>query len=156
MLESINRNSVYFQFLPEQTKHDLTVKHTIETAVNQDVFSDYLVTFMLNCSRVPFVLPMSGVYSYGMCDLICNNLPITPTCSIVMVNFEYGASKFIENGKVKLLRSSDDEKIYGLNKKAFQEEGKINKRGIVSGDKDLMLMLSREYLAEVVINSNVK
>lgn len=88
MLENINRNSMYFQFLPEQTKHDLTVKHTIEEAVNQDLSSDYLVTFMLNCSSVPFVLPMSGAYSYGIGDLICANLPITPMCSIVMVNFE--------------------------------------------------------------------
>lgn len=64
LLAVIQRKSVFFQFLSEQTRHNFAAIEGMNIAREKGLFSDYVATFTVNKTNTPFVLPICGLYSY--------------------------------------------------------------------------------------------
>ena len=145
MLSSVNRNFVFFQFMPEQHQHDYAAVKGIEIAKEKGLFDGYHVTFMFNDSKVPFVLPLHGFYQFGYRQAICLNLPIAPYCAITLFDKEHEA-EFVQDEMVKFLHCSDDEIIHALNKFAFITEREHNKKTIVCNQRSELEKLVQEMI----------
>lgn len=144
MIDAVNKSSVFFQFLPKQTQHDYAAVTGIELAQKQGLFDNWQVTFMVNDSRVPFVLPQCGFYQFGLrvCEDACLNLPITPKISIVLFHKKH-IDKFINGDMVKLFHFSEDETAQTLNERAFLSEQMHNKMRVFSNSKAEIERLSK-------------
>ena len=103
MLDSVTKSSAFFQFLPKQAQHDNVAVTGIHIAQNRGLFDDWQITFMINDSNTPFVLPQNGIYQFGLrtCEDACLNLPITPKISIVLFPKKH-IDKFVDGNMVKL------------------------------------------------------
>lgn len=85
LLSQINSNSMFYQFLPKQSQHDFAAVEGIRLARENGFFDAYNVTFSINKTIKPFLLPICGIYSYKIKDVIHINLPITPQIAITLV-----------------------------------------------------------------------
>lgn len=145
MLDAINKSSAFFQFLPEQAQHDYAAVQGIELSKQRGLLDDWLITFAVNDSEVPFVLPQLGLYPFGLkfCQS-CHNLPISPRTSITLFPNKYIA-EFVNNGVVKLLFVADDEIAQKFNNKAFATEKKHNRQRIISDSRKEIERLTELY-----------
>ena len=74
----MNREENFWQAFPAQIQHDFISKNGIIIAQENDLLSEYIVTFMLNKTTIPFVLSMDGIYNYALNGHSVINLPIAP------------------------------------------------------------------------------
>ena len=65
-MDSINKSSVSFQFFTPADQRTLAITQGIMEAEKQRVFDRYRVTFTVNKTEKPFILPISGLYSYSL------------------------------------------------------------------------------------------
>lgn len=144
MLHVVNKSSTFFQFLPKQIQHDYVALTGIELAQKQGLFDDWQVTFMINDSNTPFVLPQHGFYQFGLkvCDDACLNLPITPQISIILFPKKH-IEKFTENNMVNLFHFFEDETVQKLNSTAFKTERTYNKMRVFSNCEEEIQRLSK-------------
>lgn len=147
MQKIIGQNSVLFQFLPSQDRHDYAVMSGIENAKERKLFENWQVTFMVNDSNIPFVLPRQGIFDFEFksYECTCLSMPITPRISIILIPEEH-ISEFVDNGVTKLLSLSDDEIAKSLNNRAFLTEKKHNKQSIISNKREEIERLVNEML----------
>ncbi len=145
MQKTINQNSVFFQFLPPQNRHDYAVVSGIENAKERKLFEDWQVTFMVNESKIPFVLPQQGIYDFGLktSKYPCLSMPITPMIAIIMIPKEC-VSEIVDNDMVKLFSFSEDETAELLNNKAFSTEKNHNKQSIISNSREEIERIVKE------------
>ena len=68
--------------LRAQIQHDFISKNGIIIAQENDLLSEYIVTFMLNKTTIPFVLSMDGIYNYTLNGHSVINLPIAPNVTV--------------------------------------------------------------------------
>ena len=146
MLTSINNHSVYFKFLKKQNQHDLVAVQGIELAKKIGIFNNWEITFSINNSNTPFVLPLLGLYqfSYKTNECILLNMPITPNHAITLFPKKF-IKEFAKNNVIKLFNLSDDASVHTLNRFAFQSEEKNNNKCIISNKKEEL---------ELLINNN--
>lgn len=144
MLDSVTKSSAFFQFLPKQAQHDYVAVTGIQIAQNRGLFDDWQITFMINDSNTPFVLPQNGIYQFGLrtCEDACLNLPITPKISIVFFPKKH-IDKFVDGNMVKLFHFSEDETAQTLNEKAFLSEKVNNKMRVFSNSQEEIQRLER-------------
>lgn len=154
MISSINRNSVFFQFFQKREQHDYAVTKGIKLAKERDLLKDWEITFLINDSNVPFILPLQGIYQFGTkrkgCS--CLNFPITPNLAITLFHKNY-TEWFVENGVVKLFYLTEDEDAQILNLLAFRAEENYNKKCVISNKKEeLEILINKKEEIELLIN----
>ena len=141
MLQSINNHSVYFQFFNKQSQHDYAVIEGIRLAQIEDPINAYTVTFSVNKTHKPFVLPMCGFYEYRLMDAIHVNLPVTPQIAITLVEPK-GASELLKNNVVSMYAISDELFVERMNGWAFETQCNAGWGYVVSPDKAALVKLS--------------
>ncbi len=134
MIKEIKKNSVFYQFLSPQEQHDYAAEMGLSHAEEIDPFKDYLVTFAVNKSSIPYVLPMNGVYCIIIDGMETMFLPISPELSIVLMSKE-GESKIIRNNMISMLLIKDSKYTMKLNKYAFLTQKEVGKGYIVSSKR---------------------
>lgn len=135
MLQAINGSSTFFQFLPPQNRHDYAVVQGMTIAREKQIFSDYLVTFTINETHIPFVLPIGGIYNYSLNRHSIINLPISPQIAISFVHNSYAERLIHNESTVSMFLISDCKKIMQLNEIAFQSQLKQNWGVIITPTK---------------------
>ena len=152
MMVSINKNSIFYQFLSPQEQHDYAVIFGLALADKVRFYDDYFITFSINDSYVPFVLPMQGLYSYtfSQSKYTCLNFPITPKHAITLVHKRHAAS-FIENRMIKMISVTDPRIAHMLNVRAFMAEKRFNKSYVISNQQKELELLVNQWIYEEVI-----
>lgn len=144
MIANTNDSSVYFQFFSLQDKHDITVTYGIELAKEKNILGDYFITFMVNKSKVPFILPMVGVYGFSFNGETVINMPITPTCTITFIHNSV-KQQYVKEGIVKCFVIEDDTIANKLNLFAFHGESENNRRGVVANNRKMLEDVMQNY-----------
>ena len=144
MLEVIEANSSSFKELPKQFQHDLTISllNTNDVAM---MFDGWIVTFLINHSQVPFVLPISGIYGgskiYGCSAGI---LPITPHLAITLIKGNHNNFP-ISNNQIAILTTDSNCVIQDSNCRAFSWQYLLGQGYIVSSNKQELLKMTKYW-----------
>ena len=56
------KNSVFFDFFSQTDQHAMAILQGMQEAQKLKLFDDYRVTFTVNKTKKPFILPISGLY----------------------------------------------------------------------------------------------
>lgn len=136
-LEKINEESVYTQFLPKRDQHDTAVIMGIEGASKSHVFEDWEITFMENHTEIPFVLPLSGSYSFSYNGDTMFNVPITPNYAITFMH-ESVAHKFVTDDKMRLFQVINSQQAMRFNMFALSYEQKDCNYGIAANSRRVL------------------
>lgn len=137
---SIDQQSALMELLSEQQKHDYTAYFGIEESAEKGFFSDWIITFLINTTDTPFVLPQCGMYSYTFNGSLAINLPITPYHAIAIMHPSL-AARMIEGNVIRMLEVNENERVELFNRAAFRYEMKYNKRRVVSNSRELISAL---------------
>lgn len=139
MLSSISEHSVFFQFFSEQDQHDIAVIEGMNQAQILKTFDPYTVTFTINRTQSPFVLPTRGLYSYKMNGVNLHNLPISPEIAITLIN-KNDSHKIIENDIMMmfLINSGEEKAIDAFNGFAVKTQCQSGQGYVVSTTSDAL------------------
>lgn len=146
MISSINQSAIFFRFLSEREQHDCVAIESFRLAQQLGLFSEYFITFMINETGIPFVLPTGGLYAFK--NII--NCPITPNRAITLVKKESSeASQLLDGDTCHVFFTNRAEHIMKMNVRAFCEE--INKDGqyIVAPEIEVLNASKAAYFSEV-------
>ena len=157
MQKSIKHSSTYFQFYSKQVQHDYAAVMGIEFANRLQILNDWQITFMVNDSKVPFVLPLQGFYEFSLGENKCNylNLPISPSHAITFIPKAY-VGEYLKDGMMKLFHASNTESINFFNKMAFLAEEKYNQKYIISNKRKIIELLVEQNTKRSNMNDDEK
>ena len=136
-VDSINKNSIFFQFFSPADQHTLAIAQGITEAEKHRVFDNFRVTFTVNKTAKPFVLPIGGLYSYSLNGYVHVGLPVSPQIAITLI--ENAGIPFLEKKSItRLYLITEDKYVAELNRFAFQEQCKRNDGYVISPVKDVL------------------
>lgn len=122
LVNSMSAESDFIQLLPECNRHDYIAKVGLGIAKEQGFFSEYIITFIINRTDVPFALSVDGVYNYRLNEHYVINLPISPTAAIALIHESYSSRVFHEDGSISMFEINEREKIMSMNEYAFSSQ----------------------------------
>jgi len=114
-------NSIFSFVFSEQENRGFMVEQGIGIANNLGLLKKYIVTFMVNDTEVPFVLPICGIYSFLFKGKRVVNLPISSKIAISLIE-ESAAELLITEGVCKMFHISDLEITKSMNEFAFSQQ----------------------------------
>lgn len=139
-LNGINRNSVFFEFFSPADQHTLAITQGIMEAEKQKVFDSFRVTFTVNKTGKPFILPISGLYTYRLNGYTHISLPVSPQMAITLI--ENAGIPFIEKeGVTRMYLITEEKYVTELNRFAFREQCKQGYGVVISPTKEAMEIL---------------
>ena len=136
-IDSINKNSVFFQFLNPADQHTLAISQGIMEAEKQKVFDSFRVTFTVNKTEKPFVLPISGLYSYSLNGHAHVSLPVSPQIAITLIK-NTGISFIEKDGITRMYLITEEKYVTELNGVAFREQCKQGYGVVISPTKEAL------------------
>ena len=132
----MNRNSVFLQFLPARTRHDIAARNGIAFAKKKKLFSEYILTFMVNSTEIPFILPLMGLYSYGINGHSIINLPISPKVALCLVHKDYAERLIRDDGTISMFMVDNPEQLKKMNAFAFAAQKRHNWGCVICPQRD--------------------
>ena len=144
MINEMNEHSIFSQFLPAQSRHDFAARNGIAIAKQNKVFADYILTFMVNRTEIPFVLPLEGLYDYRLNGHSIINLPISPTIAICLIHESYAERLIHEDGTVSMFMVEFPDVIMRMNTWAFNSQRKRNWGCVICPQRDELDRLMKE------------
>lgn len=153
LLSNIDKNSIYNQFLPKRYQHDFAVKQGMRIARERGYFDSYTVTFSVNKTPKPFVLPICGIYSYKLCDAIHVNLPVTPQVAITLVEPK-GIQSILNKDIVSMYEITDKLIVERMNSLAFKTQRNAGWGYVISPEKAVLeeLLAKKPYRQRGKVN----
>lgn len=147
MVDEMRGTGVYFQFLSKQEQHDCAVVNGMKIARKSELLSDYVLTFFINKTSVPFVLGVGGLYSYALNGHSAVNLPISPQFAIALIHKGYSSNLKRKGGSVAMLEVSSANITYSMNQFAFMAQVKQKWGRVVCPEQDELERLKKIYVA---------
>ena len=144
MIKEMKANSVFAQFLPEKSRHDYAAVNGISIASKNAVFAEYILTFMVNRTDIPFVLPLGGLYDYRLNGHSVINFPISPQIAICLIHEGYAERMIHDNGTVSMFMVEYPDVIQRMNGWAFASQKKRNWGCVICPERNELERLMRE------------
>lgn len=153
MYDNIVSNTVYARFVAvkDEEKADIAVE-TCMTLGGETVLDEFTITFIINRSSVPFVLPMCGLYSAPFSQYSSLIYPVAPDFAITLVKGKI-IQDLVEGNQIKLFMLTDDGLTRKLNCRALLEQcrfdcyEKMGNKKVISNDRDVLETLVTDYQA---------
>lgn len=134
LVEKVNENSVFFQFLSKTEQHSCVAHDTLEMAKGKGLLREYKVAFLINHTTEQFVLPVGGAVQYCEEALLC---PISPWRGIVF-NKKIKARK---DQEILFFEISTVDEVININMEAIRQEQRRNKKYIVASEAEILKKL---------------
>lgn len=103
-----------------QDQHDMVVDFAMKNKKTNMLYDMFDISFMVNETEIPFVLPTRGQYEYTIKGFLCINIPLTPYCSLWLK--QRGKTiRQIKDGEeeIALIPKEQSDTVLQLNKYAF-------------------------------------
>ena len=137
ILKTMNDNSIFYQFFTEQEQHDMAAVSGINLAEQADILGDWVITFCVNKTETPFILPVCGCYEIRYSGIHAMMLPVSPYVQIVFIEPK-GIEHIIHNGIISLLLVEEATIVHKLNMFALKAQVN-NKWGyVVSPERNVL------------------
>jgi len=135
-LEKMVSEDPFFQQLSEQEQHGYVAIKGIEIAKENEIFSDYIITFLINRTNVPFVLPVCGIYNYLFDNKMTMNLPVSPQLALCFMHKSSSDRIIHNNGEISMFEINDSYIVFRMNQWAFSAQIKQKWGYVVCPQKD--------------------
>lgn len=133
-LDRIDKSSVFFGLLNETSKHDYAVSSGIEIFRLNKLFDEFDLSFLINKTSSPLLLPLCGMFSYSDTFI---QIPLTPFRAVMLAKRDWMAQ--VEEGNVlKMLSAETESDVSKLNELAYQEEMSLGRGILISNDKNYL------------------
>ena len=146
-LERNSESEELLQLLPEYKRHDYISRNGINIAEQEGLLCEYIVTFMINKTNIPFVLSMDGVYNYSFNGHLTFNLPISPQMAICLIHINYIERVINNDGTMARFEIEREKDIICMNQCAFNAQLKYKWGYIVCPQKNELERLAGEINA---------
>lgn len=147
MYSAFKKKSVFAQFVAGNL-HDYAAISGMGFAEEKDMFSDYIVTFLINKTDTPFVLPICGLYSYSRNKHRMMNIPISSKIAICFANKSYSGNIIHDDGAVTFFEEYDYENIKIMNGAALLAQIKREWGYVVCTERNELDRLVAEYCSK--------
>ena len=101
----------------------------------EELFDKFDISFMINETATPFVLPTRGIYEYQINDVLCMNVPLNTQCAIFLK--EKGKTIHKSNydeAEIAILPEGFDDVAMKINSYALQRQRQDGIGYVVSHD----------------------
>lgn len=144
--QQMNSEKDFWQAFPPQFQHDFIAKTGLRIAIEQDIFSDYIVTFMINNTPIPFVLSMDGIYNYVINGHQVINLPLLPFVTASLIHKSYASRVIRTDGSISMFDISRPDDIMLMNDCAFSSQIKRNWGYVVCHEENELSRLKSKFI----------
>lgn len=135
LYSAVQKNSFFFQFASIQNQHDIIVNYAMSEKKMEELFDKFDISFMINETATPFVLPTRGIYEYQINDVLCMNVPLNTQCAIFLK--EKGKTIHKSNydeAEIAILPEGFDDVAMKINSYALQRQRQDGIGYVVSHD----------------------
>lgn len=105
--------------LPEQVQHDYVAVNGYNVIKRNGFLDDYLLTFLINETEIPFVLPVGGLYNYSLKGKSAINLPVSGNLVLCLLHKEL-TNEMVKGTSLSMLSISETDVIMRMNNWAFR------------------------------------
>lgn len=144
VIATADKYSVFWNVLLEQDQHNFAAVKGAELAQEQGFFDSYIVTFSVNKTKRPFILPMCGIYSYKLWDNIHINLPVSPQIAITLVE-QKGIPRILNKNIVSMYAIEEEIIVDRMNGLAFRTQCNAGWGYVVSPEKTVLEDLADKH-----------
>lgn len=128
--------------LSAEDRRNYIIQTGIRIAKENNLLHEYIVTFIINHTDIPFVLSMNGIYNYTLNGYPVINLPISPNVTISLIHKDYSHKVIQNDGAVTMYQILNPENIMLMNNQAFSFQVMHNWGYVVSPEKSELERLS--------------
>lgn len=141
--EYILNGSELFQFLTMQEQHDTAVLLTLNNKNLQITLNKFNVSFMINKTKLPLILPTRGMYEMLINGVICLSVPISSNCAILLIEKDKNL-RISNKGKTEIIIVEDEnaDMIEDFNRYAFAKQNKDGIGYVICCDKKHLNQIS--------------
>lgn len=144
ILEPIKNNLLFPNLLSNQELHDIASINGLQEAKELKIFEEYKLSFLLNNSDLPFILPTCGIYSFYSKDkeqfIIA---PVNETKALLLCDKSV-QEKYMTENQICIF-SAKENQIKLLNEFAFLTQYKKGYGFVVSSNKQIIDELVNKY-----------
>mgnify|MGYP007101904271 CR=1 FL=1 len=144
MVSTLEETSIAFPLLSEQDRHDYSAVAGIALAERRNLLGRFYLTFTVNKTEIPFVLPMCGVYSFKLKGFDLIILPISPSIAITLVD-KAGKNQFSHGDTVYMFSLEDEILVNRFNLRAFMTQCKEQCGYVVASTREMLEKLYSLY-----------
>lgn len=144
LLRYANESSVYLQFMEDQSQHDWIADYAMNSVSIYSLEKEFSVSFIVNDTTIPFVLPTCGLYECKFRGQISIIAPITPFRAIWLVKCDDSETK--ERAILSIDKDLENA-IRTINRMLFQKQISEKVGYVVSSDESMLKELKAEIEA---------
>lgn len=133
----VDKYSIFWHLLSVQDQHNFAAVQGINLAQESGFFDPFIVTFSVNKTNKPFVLPMCGIYSYKLRDAIHINFPVSPQIAITLVEPK-DIQSILNKDIVSMYEITDELIVDRMNGLAFRTQCNAGWGYVVSPEKTVL------------------
>lgn len=143
-MQEMGTDGNILSILPEQMQHDYVAINGFSVIRRNGFLSDYLLTFQINETEIPFVLPIGGLYCYSYKGSIAINLPISKSIALCLIHKNL-IDVMTKNDAVIMLSISDPDTVMDLNSLAFRMQKKRGWGYVVCPERHELDRLKKQF-----------
>ena len=154
MVERVNSSSVFYQFLEKTDQHGYAAIAGIGEGERINPFKEYDVTFFINRTDIPFVLPNCGIYNLNLRGSPAIVFPVSPDVLFVL----WKDMVVEKEGTIEVPRGliAEETVIKRMNIFALKQQVSMNGGGrIICSQKEELERLKEEYNQDVTRDGTV-
>lgn len=133
----VDKYSIFWHLLSVQDQHNFAAVQGINLAQESGFFDPFIVTFSVNKTNKPFLLPMCGIYSYMLYDAIHVNLPVSPQIAITLVEPK-GIRELLNESIVSMYEITEEMIVDRMNGWAFGTQRNAGWGYVVAPEKNVL------------------
>lgn len=136
MVENIKNGMFFGGWLTDQEIHEIATFDGLKIMQENKEFKEFSITFVVNNSEIPFVLPICGFYAFATKEEeAIIQLPITERISIRLFMNKY-MDRYCHGGKIKQIYVNEEDIIKRMNSVALREQTRYNVGYIICSNKE--------------------
>jgi hypothetical protein len=139
------KNSVFLELLTLQNQHDIVVDYAMKNKKLSEFYDRFTMSFMINETQTPFVLPTRGLYEYALKGELCLNVPLNPRCAILFEENKTGNGTLFLQSSIVVMQSGYDDVVMKMNECAMEKQHQEKLGYVVCQDKSVLRQLSEKY-----------
>ncbi len=148
LCDMVNEDNIWTSYMSQQARHDITVFYAMQEKTMDNMFDKFDVSFMINETETPFVLPTRGLFEFCINSIQCMNAPLTPWCAIMLKEKDKAIfNKHLGLNEITIFPKGYDDRVMLINHFAMQRQ-KDDKIGCVICNKREILekLMLEEYI----------
>ena len=124
--------------ISKQVQHDTVVALSLKNLEELSYIDNRFVTFTINQTNVPFVLPTCDIIEYAYGPYNCISLAVTPKILVTLIDNEHKCDFTRDNNRICRIIINDTNDILIFNESAFENQKKLGCGYVVSSDLTLL------------------